>query len=279
MHAGIVIALCPAAAELAAAQTAPTSGTLPQIDVNAPRRKPPARRAQTQTATQAEPATAPSPGAGDQTIVATPLDTNTVADSATRLGLTVREMPATVEVADQKVLQERGVHTTTEAAKAFVGVTGGDAPGAPASYSMRGFTGSQINTMYNGIWIGPSDMTGRIMDTGNLQRIEVLKGPDSLISGVGGIGGTVNYVTKMPHTGKVENETFATYDSWHGYRYGFGSGGSTPIKGLDYRFDVTRSNNVSFIDDTYSKLLGLSGRLNYRPTADVMFWAAVAQAP
>ena len=44
-------------------------------------------------------------------------------------------------------------------------MTAGDAPGAPASFSMRGFTGNQINTLYNGIKIGPSDMTGRVMDT------------------------------------------------------------------------------------------------------------------
>jgi iron complex outermembrane recepter protein len=275
VRAGIVIALCPAAAELAAAQTAPAPGTLPQIDVTAPRRKP-ARPAQagTQTETQAEPAPAPAPASGDRSATTTPLNTETVTEVGSRLGLTPRQTPATVEIANQPLLQERGLRTTTEAAEAFVGVTAADAPGAPASFSMRGFTGTQINTLYNGIWIGPSEMTGRIMDTGTFQQIEVLKGPDALVSGVGGIGGTINYVTKKPHTGKVENETYASYDSWNGYRYGLGSGGSTPIKGLDYRFDVVRANNISFIDDSYSKLLNISGRLNYRPTADVLFWGA-----
>src|SRR3954469_1560637 len=38
----------------------------------------------------------------------TPLNTNTVAESASRLGLTPRETPASVEVIDQQTMQERG---------------------------------------------------------------------------------------------------------------------------------------------------------------------------
>ena len=117
-----------------------------------------------------------------------------------------------MEVIDQQTLTDRGLQTTTEAAQAAVGVTAGDAPGAPASFSMRGFSGTQINTLYNGIKIGPSEMTGRIMDTGNLEQIEILKGPASLISGEGATGGAINYVTKRPHTGKIVNEAFTSFE-------------------------------------------------------------------
>ena len=48
----------------------------------------------------------------------TPLNTNVVTESASRLGLTPRETPATVEVLDQSRLWEQGYRTTTEAAKA-----------------------------------------------------------------------------------------------------------------------------------------------------------------
>ena len=140
---------------------------------------------------------------------------------------------------------------------------------------MRGFSGDQINTLYNGIKIGPSGMTNRDMDTGNLQQIEFLKGPASLLSGEGATGGTVNYVTKRPHTGKIENEFFTSYDFIAGLRSGFGSGGSTAVKGLDYRFDVTGSQGMSFIDDTYSRLLNISGQLDYRITNDFRVWGAV----
>ncbi len=46
------------------------------------------------------------------------------------------------------------------------------------------------------------------MDTANLDRVEILKGPASLLSGEGATGGAINYVTKVPHTGPIVNEAF-----------------------------------------------------------------------
>ena len=46
------------------------------------------------------------------------------------------------------------------------------------------------------------------------------------------------------------------------------------IKGLDYRFDVTGSQGLSFIDDTYSRFLNISGQLDYRVRSDFKFWGA-----
>ena len=206
--------------------------------------------------------------------VQTPLNTAAVTDVGSRLGITARETPATVEVIGQQTIQDLGIKTTTDVAKAAVGVTGGDAPGAPAIFSMRGFSGDQLTTLYNGIPIGPSTMTGRPMDTANLQQVEIIKGPDSLVAGLGATGGAINYVTKAPHTGPVVNDAFTSYDSFHGYRAGYGSGGSTLINGLDYRFDISHSNDKSFIDDTYSKLSNVSGQLNYRVNENLRIWGA-----
>ena len=104
-------------------------------------------------ATPEAPAPKPVPGpAPSATEVArTPLNSNVVATSASRLGLTVREMPASVDIVDQQMMREQGYRTTTETAQGAVGVLSGDAAGAPAGFSMRGFTGSAINTLYNGI--------------------------------------------------------------------------------------------------------------------------------
>lgn len=204
----------------------------------------------------------------------TPLNTAAVTDVGSRLGITAREMPATVEVISQRTMQDLGIRTTTDVAKAAVGVTGGDAPGAPAIFSMRGFSGDQISTLYNGIPIGPSTMTGRPMDVAGLQQVEIIKGPDSLVAGLGATGGAINYVNKAPHTGPIVNNAFTSYDSFNGYRAGYGSGGSTLINGLDYRFDISHFNNKGFIDDTYSKLSNVSGQLNYRVNENLRIWGA-----
>ncbi|QOZ67806.1 TonB-dependent receptor [Bradyrhizobium arachidis] len=211
-----------------------------------------------------------NPPAGDTT----PLNTAAVAGVSSRLGISARETPATVEVISQQTMQDLGIRTTTDVAKAAVGVTGGDAPGAPAIFSMRGFSGDQLNTLYNGIPIGPSTMTGRPMDVAGLQQVEIIKGPDSLVAGLGATGGAVNYVTKAPHTGPIVNEAFTSYDSFNGYRAGYGSGGSTLIDGLDYRFDISHFNDKSFIEDSYSRLSNVSGQLNYRVNDSLKVWGA-----
>jgi iron complex outermembrane receptor protein len=99
--------------------------------------------------------------------------------------VTVREIPATVEVIDQRTIREQGYRTVTEVAQGAVGVTAGDGPGEPAAFSMRGFSNSQVNILYNGIKIGPQNITSRYMDTANLEAVEILKGPSSLLSGEG----------------------------------------------------------------------------------------------
>ncbi|MBB4256313.1 MULTISPECIES: TonB-dependent siderophore receptor [unclassified Bradyrhizobium] len=205
----------------------------------------------------------------------TPLNSNAVAESASRLGLTVRQTPATVEVISAETMREQGYRTVSDVAQGAVGVTAGDNPAEPSAFSMRGFTNSQINTLYNGIKIGPQNMTSRIMDTANLEAVEFLKGPASLISGEGAAGGAINFVTKQPHTGPILNEADFSWDSLNSFRAHYGSGGSTNVQGLDYRFDISRSALNGFADDTNTKMLDVSGQLNYRISDSLKIWGAI----
>lgn len=205
----------------------------------------------------------------------TPLNTNVVAESASRLGLTVRQIPATVEVISAETMREQGYRTVSEVAQGAVGVTSGDNPAEPAAFSMRGFTNSQINMLYNGIKIGPQNMTSRITDTANLAAVEFLKGPASLISGEGAAGGSINLVTKQPHTGAIRNEADFSWDSLNSFGVHYGSGGSTNVQGLDYRFDISRASLNGFADDTNTRTLDVSGQLNYRISDSLKIWGAI----
>ena len=194
---------------------------------------------------------------------------------ASRLGLSVRETPASIEVLPQSVLQERGVRSVSEAAQAATGVTAGDFPAEPANFSMRGFANSQLNTLYNGIKVGPPNMTSRIMDVGNLARIEFLKGPASLSSGEGAAGGAINFVTRGPHRGPVRHEFHQSAGSFGTLRTGLGSGGTSAIDSLDYRFDLNRSATRGFIDDTAQENWHLSGGLDWYPRPGVKLFGAL----
>nr|WP_249797136.1 MULTISPECIES: TonB-dependent receptor [unclassified Bradyrhizobium] len=271
-----------AAVDVSAARAQQVRESLPPVEVSPAQSrkqaKPAGREAQgTRRATARRPATA---SAAPKPVVPaaaapTPLNSNAVAESASRLGLTVRETPATAEVISAETMREQSYRTVSEVAQGAVGVTSGDNPAEPSAFSMRGFTNSQINTLYNGIKIGPQNMTSRIVDTANLEAVEFLKGPASLISGEGAAGGAINFVTKQPHTGPVRNEADFSWDSLNSFRVHYGSGGSTNVQGLDYRVDISRSTLNGFADDTNVKTFGTSGQLNYRISDSLKIWGAI----
>lgn len=270
------------AVDIPAASAQQAREPLPPVEVSPPQSrkqaKPAGRDAASARRTAVRrPSTAPAAPklAAPNAAAPTPLNSNAVAESASRLGLTVREIPATVEVISAETMREQGYRTVSEAAQGAVGVTSGDNPAEPAAFSMRGFTNSQINTLYNGIKIGPQNMTSRITDTANLEAVEFLKGPASLMSGEGAAGGSINFVTKQPHTGPIRNEADFSWDSLNSFRAHYGSGGSTNVQGLDYRFDISRSSLNGFADDTNTKTFDVSGQLNYRISDSLKVWGAI----
>jgi iron complex outermembrane receptor protein len=258
--AGLSLIAFPALAQTSS-PTDKLSESLKQIDVTAQKRKPPKRRAVSGTQPAPLSSPTPNPPTGANT---TPLNTTVVAGSASRLGLPVRETPATVEVIDRQTMQDQGYRTTTEAAQGAVGVLSGDAAGAPGGFSMRGFKFGEVNILYNGISTGPQSITSRVMDTSNLEQVEFLKGPSSLMSGLNAIGGSVNYVNRQPTSGPIRNELDLSFDSFGTARSHLGSGGSTAIPNLDYRFDLSQSRLNSFIDGDYQNLTNVSTQFNYR---------------
>ena len=203
----------------------------------------------------------------------TPL--NDVAASSTRLGLTVGETPASVDVVTKQTIQDQGYRTSAEIAKGAVGVLDLDSSGAPANFSMRGFTFGAVNVLYNGISIGVSSDTTRVMDLSYLDQVEFLKGPSALMSGIMAVGGSVNYVNKQPTSGPIQNELDLSADSLGTLRSHYGSGGSTGIEGLDYRFDVVGSQIGSFIDGDYRDLAAFATQFNYHVNPTLTVFGAI----
>jgi len=267
---------------------AQNEGQLPPVQIQAPRKKPQAKAKKpgghpsTATAPPSPgtgPSTGPAPGEGASAgqalagIPMTPL--NAVAASATRLGLPVIETPASVDIVTSQTIQDQGYRTSSEIAKGAVGVLDIDSSGAPANFSMRGFTFGQVNVLYNGISIGQSSDTARVMDLANLGQVEFLKGPSALMSGMDATGGSVNYVNRLPTTGPIQNELDLSVDSLGTFRSHYGSGGSTTVPGLDYRFDAVGSNINSFIDGDYRDLTDLATQFNYHVNSNLMTFVAI----
>lgn len=186
-----------------------------------------------------------------------------VVRTGSRLDLPARDLPASVSVVTQELIQLRGARTAMEAIHSAVGMTGGTGVGSIPNYSTRGFTGNDITVMRDGIRQNTSSQASRPLDSFLFDRVEVLKGPASLLYGEGAVGGAVNYVSKQP------GETFGGemqvgIGSWDGYRIGLGAGGPTAIEGVSFRADISLNDTGGYVDASDSR---------YEAYAGSLFWA------
>ena len=146
-------------------------------------------------AQSAEPATLPDVVVTDSTPEANgklPLDAPS--DTGSRLGLTPRETPAAVTVVDRATIEARGARDTQEVLRGIPGVTAHNAPGN-IGVSYRGFSGSSLSQLFNGINVQYS-IAARPVDSWIYDRVEAIGGASSFLYGAGGVGGTINYITK-----------------------------------------------------------------------------------
>ena len=113
---------------------------------------------------------------------------------------------------------------------------------------MRGFTRSQITILRDGLWVGPANMVMRPQNTFNLDRIEVLRGPNSVLHGQGAVAGTVNTVNKTAVAGEPQQVDFlASYGRYDTYQLGVGAGGALSDS-VWYRADVSERASDGYVD-------------------------------
>ncbi len=181
--------------------------------------------------------------------------------SASRLGLTLRETPASVEILSQDLIQERGARTLSEALRTTAGMAGGGPPSSPTTLSLRGF--SNILYLYDGVRMSGAGVTNRVEDTWNYERIEVLKGPASVLQGDSAIGGIVNFQPKRPDRNNPGREALLSYGSYGSTRAAVGLGGAVGETGA-YRLDYSRNQTrVGTIDRNSDQLEHLTTGLSF----------------
>lgn len=169
----------------------------------------------------------------------------------TRLSLSVMETPASVTVIDRDTLEARGVRTTQEALFGIPGLTVASPPGNGNAVTYRGFSGSQITQLFNGIDVQYASIAARPVDSWQYERIEAIGGPSSFLYGAGAVGGTLNYVTRLAQLRNDDARWQASYGSFRDKTLAMGTnlrlGGEQPTQAL--RWDVSVRDADSAIDN------------------------------
>ncbi len=115
-----------------------------------------------------------------------------------RSGLGLRDQPRNTQVISAKTIEDQQALDITDVLRNAGGVSvQANNPNTGASYTVRGFSAAGlVNGLAGGSQYGVS--SGANQPIANIERVEVLKGPDALLSGFGNLGGNVNVVTKKP---------------------------------------------------------------------------------
>jgi iron complex outermembrane receptor protein len=194
-------------------------------------------------------------------------DLGATSSAGSRLGLTVMETPASIELIDSSVMRARGYKSVADAVKSLPGVVSGESPAAPSTFSMRGFSRSAITVLRDGIWLGPANMVMRPQNTFNLDRVEVLRGPGSALHGQGVVGGTVNSVVKKATTTEQPIEMLASYGRFGTYQ--FGLGGNTQVGDSTWlRLDVNQYGSDGYVDRMDPESTNVTASVLWKATED-----------
>ncbi|MHC8291076.1 TonB-dependent receptor [Pseudomonas sp. XS1P51] len=135
------------------------------------------------------------------------LNLEQVTISATRQEQSVESVPGTVTVHTRDELDHNNVNTIKNLVRYEPGVSVGGAGqrGGISGYNIRGIDGDRILTQVDGVEVpndffnGPYAKTQRnYVDPEIIKRVEILRGPASVLYGSNAIGGAVSYFTLDP---------------------------------------------------------------------------------
>ncbi len=181
----------------------------------------------------------------------------------TRTDTPLRDIPQSIQVVPRQVLQDRQARSITDGLENVSGVTSiSNIAGSRDYFTIRGFE-VYSNSLVNGLPDPQISSDGSFV---NVERLEVLKGPASVLygeTGFSGIGGTVNFITKQPLPDPFY-EISATIGSFDDYQGTIDlSGPLNDSKTALYRFNAGYRSTESFVDFNEARKLSIAPDLSF----------------
>jgi iron complex outermembrane receptor protein len=185
---------------------------------------------------------------------------NTLSSIAMRTEAKLVQTPQSIQIITKDIWHDQGALNVNEVSKNMVGV----ASTTPySSFSMRGFNN------YGGAFLLTNGMRGALYHYSqkvllyDLEQIEIMRGPASVLYSVGNPGGIINLTTKQPlDKARYEvNFTTGSYNLFTGFADA--SGPLTKNKKLKYRFIAGGENSESYRNFQYMKNILITPTLQY----------------
>ncbi|MEM9635025.1 MAG: TonB-dependent siderophore receptor [Pseudomonadota bacterium] len=120
--------------------------------------------------------------------------------TGSKASVPIQEIPQSVSVITREQMDDQGAQSTDEALRYTAGVFT-QPYGADSDtnwFFLRGFNATQTGVFLDGLQLYGFGFGAFYVDSFNLERIDVLRGPASVLYGGSSPGGIVNYVSKKP---------------------------------------------------------------------------------
>lgn len=190
------------------------------------------------------------------------------ASTATKTDTPILDIPASISVITRQQIEDRQAWTTEEALKYTVGVNS-PGPGSRTPFDqafiIRGFN-TATTTTGGDYYRDGFRMIGIPISMANLERIELLRGPASVLYGQSQPGGLINVVTKKPLSTPFYSleQQFGSYDF---YRTAVDATGPlNKDKTLLYRATLQAVESDSFTEYVENNYLSIAPSLTWKPT-------------
>lgn len=207
--------------------------------------------------------------------------------SATRHAVPLADAPAAITVVDAERVAERGTDNLLQALRVEPGVTAFGRPtGGRKSLSLRGMDPRHVLVLVDGQRISASDglvgssdfqldWTGAV----DIDRIEVVRGPMSVLYGAEALGGVINVIT-APLTGELQARAFSEGrdgdGGGSGHRLGAAlRGGFGPS--VDFGLAVSDARRESTPSAADARITAVEGRQPREAAAKLQWRAASGQ--
>ncbi|ACF13468.1 TonB-dependent siderophore receptor [Chloroherpeton thalassium ATCC 35110] len=157
-------------------------------------------------------------------------------ETALKVDVPIKEIPLTVQTLDASILEEREATDMGDAMKNVGGVRPINRYGGFQTFTFRGF--NDFVLLVDGVRDERHNLSSSAPQTNlaNVERIEVIKGPSSVLYGHSALGGIINVIRKKPTPYSTYNLS-ASYGSFNSKKIFAGTGGPLNDE-LSYRLDL-----------------------------------------
>ena len=181
--------------------------------------------------------------------------------TATKTNTDIRNIPQALTVISEKQIEDQAIRSVAELLTFVPGATSGTGESNRDQFTLRG-----NNTTADFFVDGVRDDVQYFRDFYNVDRVEVIKGPNAMIFGRGGGGGIVNRVTKRASFGEYR-EALTSTDSFGGVRL-TGDFDQGLGRGIGFRVNGLYENGDSFRRHVDLKRYGVNPTLGFQAGAN-----------